>query len=159
MPGIQKYLSRPAQRRLQAFCANRRAFWSLIIFVSVFCLTLLAEFIANDQPLLVKYKDKFYFPVFKTYTEQEFGGDFPTPADYRDSFIADNINRNGYIIFPPLPYSFNTVDYDLETPTPSAPAQNHLLGTDDEGRDILSRIIYGLRISVIFALYANSKIS
>ena len=115
------------------------------------CLTLLAEFIANDQPLLVKYKDKFYFPVFKTYTEQEFGGDFPTPADYRDSFIADNINRNGYIIFPPLPYSFNTVDYDLETPTPSAPAKNHLLGTDDEGRDILSRIIYGLRISVIFA--------
>ena len=151
MPGIQKYLSRPAQRRLQAFCANRRAFWSLIIFVSVFCLTLLAEFIANDQPLLVKYKDKFYFPVFKTYTEQEFGGDFPTPADYRDSFIADNINRNGYMIFPPLPYSFNTVDYDLETPTPSAPAKNHLLGTDDEGRDILSRIIYGLRISVIFA--------
>lgn len=151
MPGVQKYLSRPAQRRLRAFCANRRAFWSLIIFVSVFCLTLLAELIANDQPLLVKYKDKFYFPVFKTYTEQEFGGDFPTPADYRDSFIADNINRNGYMIFPPLPYSFNTVDYDLETPTPSAPAKNHLLGTDDEGRDILSRIIYGLRISVIFA--------
>ncbi len=148
---MQKYLSRPAQRRLRAFCANRRAFWSLIIFVSVFCLTLLAELIANDQPLLVKYKDKFYFPVFKTYTEQEFGGDFPTPADYRDSFIADNINRNGYMIFPPLPYSFNTVDYDLETPTPSAPAKNHLLGTDDEGRDILSRIIYGLRISVIFA--------
>ncbi len=123
----------------------------MLIFLSLFVFTLLAETIANDQPLLVKYQDKFYFPLFKTYTEQTFGGDFPTPADYRDPYIAQNIRKHGYILFPPLPYSFNTIDYELNTPTPSRPDKNHWLGTDDEGRDVLARIIYGLRISIVFA--------
>lgn len=141
----------PLQKHWSLFFRNNRAKWSLIIFLSIFIFTLLAELIANDQPLLVKYKDKFYFPIFKTYTEQTFGGDFPTPADYRDSYISDNIKSDGYIIFPLFPYSFNTIDYNLDTPTPSHPDSKHWLGTDDEGRDILVRIIYGLRISIIFA--------
>ena len=141
----------PWHKHWLAFLRNKRAKWSLLIFLSLFVFTLLAEVIANDQPLLVKYQDKFYFPLLKTYTEQTFGGDFPTPADYRDPYIAQNIRANGYILFPPLPYSFNTIDYELDTPTPSRPGKNHWLGTDDEGRDILARIIYGLRISIVFA--------
>lgn len=130
---------------------NRRAYISLLLFCGIFIVSLLAEFIANDQPLLVKYQDKFYFPILKTYTEQTFGGDFPTPTDYRDPYISEKINQNGYMIFPLFPYSFNTIDYNLTTPTPAAPSLKHWLGTDDEGRDILVRILYGLRISIIFA--------
>ena len=147
----KKKLNPITQKRIHAFCQNRRAFWSLLIFSALFLFTLFAEIIANDQPLFVKYKDEYYFPLFKTYTEETFGGDFPTPADYRDPYISNNINQNGYMIFPLLPYSFNTVDYGLNKPTPSSPDRKHLLGTDDEGRDILVRIIYGLRLSVIFA--------
>lgn len=139
------------QRRWLAFCKNKRAFGSLMIFTGLFIFTLFAEIIANDQPLLVSYKDKLYFPIFKSYTEQTFGGDFPTATDYRDPYIKKNIEDNGWMLFPLLPYSFNTVDYDLDTPTPSAPSKKHWLGTDDEGRDILVRIIYGLRLSIIFA--------
>ena len=149
----------PAGRRWQTFCANRRAYWSLLIFSGIFILSLFAEILANDQPLLVKYKDRFYFPLFKTYTEQTFGGDFPTPADYRDRYIRRNIETDGYLIFPLLPYSFNTVDYDMDTPTPSAPSRAHWLGTDDEGRDILARIIYGLRLSVTFAFLLTAASS
>ena len=144
-------LSPVTLKRLRAFRKNRRAFWSLLIFGSLFVLTLFAEIIANDQPLLVKYKGEYYFPLFKTYAEQTFGGDFPTPADYRDPYIKNNIEQNGFMVFPFLPYSFNTVDYTLEKPTPSPPDSKHFLGTDDEGRDILVRIIYGLRLSVVFA--------
>lgn len=117
----------------------------------MFVLTLFAELFANSTPLLVKYKDSYYFPLFKTYTEQTFGGDFPTPTDYHDPFINNNIKQDGYIIFPIIPYSFNTVDYELNRPTPAPPSSKHWLGTDDEGRDILVRIFYGLRLSMIFA--------
>ena len=140
-----------AQRRIRAFAANRRALTALVAFVAVFALTLLAELIANDRPLLLKYDGKLYFPVFAEYTEQEFGGDFPTPADYRDEFVRQNIEKNGWMIMPPVPFSFNTVDYDLTTPTPAPPSSRHWLGTDDEGRDILARILYGIRLSVVFA--------
>lgn len=149
----------PGQRRWLAFCSNRRAFWSLLIFAGIFIFTLFAEVFANDQPLLIKYKNDFYFPLFKTYTEQTFGGDFPTPADYRDHYIRSRIEADGHMVFPPLPYSFNTVDYDLDTPTPSAPSKEHWLGTDDEGRDILVRIIYGLRLSVVFAFLLTAASS
>jgi len=135
----------------QRFCSNRRALLSLVVFSSLFILTLFAELIANDQPLLIRYKNSYYFPIFQTYNEQTFGGDFPTPTNYHDPYIIENIKQNGYIIFPPFPYSFNTIDYNLNEPTPSAPSARHWLGTDDEGRDILIRIIYGLRLSVIFA--------
>lgn len=134
------------------FCKNHRAFWSLLILSSIFLLSLLAELIANDHPLLVKYQDNYYFPIFKTYSEQTFGGDFPTPTNYRDPYIKKQIETHGWMLFPLLPYSFNTVDYNLKTPTPSAPTSKHLLGTDDEGRDIVARILYGLRLSIVFAV-------
>ena len=101
-------------RLYNAFCQNRRAGISLIVFLVLFGLSLIAEFIANDKPLWLKYKGEFYFPIFQTYTDRQFGGDFPTPADYRDPLIRDNINQNGYMIFPLFPYSFNTIDYDLD---------------------------------------------
>ena len=138
------------------FCKNRRAFWALIILCSIFILSLFAEIIANDQPLLIKYQDNYYFPTFKTYSEQIFGGDFPTPTDYRDPYIREQIQNNGWMVFPLLQYSFNTVDYNLKTPTPSAPTSKHWLGTDDEGRDIVSRILYGLRLSIVFAVILTS---
>lgn len=148
---LNKHLSPLTLRRIRTFQSNRRAFWSLVVFLIVFILTLFAEILANDRPLAVHYKGDWYFPIFKNYTEQTFGGDFPTPADYRDPYIQKQILADGNIWFPLLPYSFNTVDYDLDTPTPSAPSKNHWLGTDDEGRDILVRILYGLRISIVFA--------
>lgn len=114
-------------------------------------LSFFAEFIANDRPLIVSYKGSLYFPVFKTYTDAEFGGDFPTPADYKDEFIAGNIKSNGWMLMPPIPFSFNTVDFMMKEPTPAAPGAVHWLGTDDEGRDILARLLYGVRLSVVFA--------
>ena len=145
-----------AQRRIRAFAANRRALTALVVFVAVFVLTLFAELIANDRPLLLKYNGKLYFPVLFEYTEQEFGGDFPTPADYRDEFVRQNIEKSGWMIMPPVPFSFNTVDYDLTTPTPAPPSSRHWLGTDDEGRDILARILYGIRLSVVFCFSADN---
>ena len=138
-------------KKFSIFCKNKRAKYSLIIFLVVFVLSLFAEIIANDKPLAIKYKDNWYFPIWNNYTEQTFGGDFPTPADYKDALIANNIKENGRIWTTLIPYSFNTVDYKLDKPTPSAPDKNHWLGTDDEGRDILARILYGLRLSVVFA--------
>ena len=139
------------QRRVKAFQRNRRAVISLKLFLIVFGLSLFSELICNDKPLILKYNNEIYFPVLKTYTDADFGGDFPTPADYKDKYLIDNIEKNGWMIWPLLPFSFNTVDYDLTTPTPSAPSRRHWLGTDDEGRDIIARILYGIRLSVIFA--------
>ena len=110
-----------------------------------------AEFLANDKPLLIKYNGNFYFPLFQTYTDAEFGGDFPTPADYTDPYIKQNIKQNGWMLMPIIPYSFNTVDMEMNTPTPAAPNSKHWLGTDDEGRDIVARLLYGTRLSLIFA--------
>lgn len=146
-----KKSSYPLRKKLSAFNKNKRAKYSLIILLTLFVLSLFAEFIANDKPLVVRYKDNWYFPVWNNYTEQTFGGDFPTPTDYKDPLIIKNINQNGYLWTTLIPYSFNTVDYDLNKPTPSAPDNKHWLGTDDEGRDILARILYGVRLSVVFA--------
>ncbi len=117
----------------------------------VFTLSLFSEFIANDKPLVLKYKGHFYAPVFQTLTDKFLGGDFETPADYKDPLTKENIEKNGFMIMPLIPFSYNTVDYNLDVPTPSKPDKIHLLGTDDEGRDILARILYGIRLSVIFA--------
>lgn len=140
------------QKRIQTFLQNKRAKYSLFVFGIVFILSLLAEVIANDRPLLVKYNGDWYFPMLCNYNEQTFGGNFPTAADYRDPLISSNIKKHGNLWFTLIPYSFNTVDYDLNKPTPSAPDKSHWLGTDDEGRDIAARILYGLRLSVFFAL-------
>lgn len=139
--------------KVHIFCKNRRAFWSLILFSCIFILSLFSELIANDKPLIIKYNNQILFPALHTYSDEFFGGNFPTAADYNDKLIKENINKNGWMIMPPIPYSFNTVDYYLNTATPSAPDKKHWLGTDEEGRDIVARLLYGIRLSVIFAFF------
>ncbi len=141
-----------AQRRWQSFKANRRGWWSLWIFLLIFVLSLFAEFIANDKPLLVSYENKLYYPVFVDYPETQFGGDFDTAADYRDEFVAELIEEDGWMLWPPIRYSYDTVNYNLPVPAPAPPSRENLLGSDDQGRDVLARIIYGFRISVLFGL-------
>lgn len=139
------------KEKINIFFNNGRAKYALILFVIIFVLSLFSELIANDNPLIIKYKNKYYFPIFQQYTDAFFGGDFPTPADYNDKLIKQNIENNGWMIKPIIPYSYNTVDYYLAGPTPSAPDAKHWLGTDEEGRDVVARLLYGIRLSVIFA--------
>ena len=138
-------------RRIKAFRRNRRAYWALIVLVIILVISCFAELIANDKPLIVKYKDSYLFPMTTVYSDAFFGGDFPTEADYKDPFIIEQIEADGWMLMPIIPFSFNTVDYSLNLPTPTPPSLEHWLGTDDEGRDILARILYGIRLSVIFA--------
>ena len=138
-------------RRIKAFKRNRRAYWALMVLLGCLVLSFAAELIANDKPLIVKYKDSYLFPMATVYSDAFFGGDFPTEADYKDPFIVQEINQNGWMLMPLIPFSYNTIDYKLEKPTPTAPSSKHWLGTDDEGRDIVARILYGIRLSVIFA--------
>ncbi len=138
-------------RRIKAFRKNGRAFWSLAVFLTILILTFFSELIANDKPLIIKYNGEFLFPQASVYTDEFFGGDFPTEADYKDPFIRQKIEADGWMLMPLIPFSYNTVDYDLNVPTPTAPSSKHWLGTDDEGRDILARILYGIRLSVAFA--------
>lgn len=138
-------------RRIKAFARNKRALVSLIVFVILFVVTLFSELLANDKPLIVKYDGNLYFPIIREYSDLTFGGDFPTQADYNDHYLVNNINQKGWMLKTFVPFSFNTVDYDLDTPTPAAPSKTHWLGTDDEGRDIVARILYGLRLSIVFA--------
>jgi microcin C transport system permease protein len=145
-------LSPIAERRFDNFKKNKRGVWSLYIFMVLFLFTLFAEFIANDKPLLVSYDEHYYFPVFKIYPETQFGGEFETEADYRDPFVKDLIQKKGWILWPLIPYSYKTIKYDLPTPAPSPPSLENPLGTDDQGRDVLARLIYGFRISVLFGL-------
>jgi microcin C transport system permease protein len=140
------------RRRLKNFRANRRGFWSLWLFLLLFILSMFAEFIANDQPLLVRFDGHFYFPVFSAYNESDFGGDLPIPADYRDPAIAKRIEANGSIVWPLIPFADNTINYSLPSPAPAPPDRVNWLGTDDQGRDVLARLIYGFRISVLFGL-------
>ena len=145
-------ISPPTQRRLSNFRHNRRGFWSLWIFLILFVITLFAEFIANDKPLLMRYDGKFYFPIFVDYPETLFGGFLPTEADYRDPEVAALIREKGWMIWPPIPYSYDTINYNLPVPAPSPPSRENWLGTDDQGRDVAARLIYGFRISVLFGL-------
>ncbi|HEC14116.1 MAG TPA: ABC transporter permease [Rhodospirillales bacterium] len=140
------------RRRLRNFRANKRGYWSLWLFLGLFMVTLFAEFVANDRPLLIKFDGAYYMPVFTDYAETAFGGDFPTEADYRDPFIKKLIEAKGWIVWPPIPYSFDTINYDLPVPAPAPPSAENWLGTDDQGRDVAARVIYGFRISVLFGL-------
>jgi microcin C transport system permease protein len=163
-------------RRWRNFKANRRGYWSLWIFLALFIVTLFAEFIANDKPLYLRYDGKSFFPVFFTYPETTFGGDFETAADYRDSYLQKLIaEKDGFMVWPPIHYSYNTHNLDLPTPAPSKPTwmlteaeckavverkglnscgdlEYNWFGTDDQGRDVLARLIYGFRVSVLFGL-------
>jgi len=138
------------ERRLRNFRANQRGYWSMWLFLILFFVSLPAEFIANDEPLLVVYEGQAYFPIFRTYAETTFGGEFETEADYRDPFVADLINQKGYMIWPLIPFSFKTIITDLPGPAPSPPSASNWLGTDDQARDVLARLIYGFRISILF---------
>ncbi|MFE8069767.1 ABC transporter permease [Marinobacteraceae bacterium S3BR75-40.1] len=148
----KKGLTPIQKRRLRSFRNNRRGFWSLWLFLLLFGLSLFAEFIANDRPLVVHYQDEWFFPIFETVQETRFGGFLPTEADYRDPFIREEIENNGWLLWPVIPYSYDTVVKDLPSPAPTPPSADHWLGTDDQARDLLARVIYGFRISVIFAL-------
>ncbi len=140
------------QRRWRNFKANRRGWWSLWLFLLLFVLCLMAELIANDKPLLVSYDDQWYFPVWEFYPETRFGGDFETEADYRDPYVKELIAAKGWAVWPPIPYSYQTINYDLPVPAPAPPSADNWLGTDDQGRDVLARMIYGFRESVLFGL-------
>ena len=175
-------LNKINQRRWRNFKQNKRAFWSLIIFTICFVISLCAEFIANDRPLLVKYQNAYYMPILSFYSEETFGGDLRTEAIYSDievecliisggleecwdapeQIITDSQDgiidarkiERGFVIWPLIPYHFSTVD-TLDVPAPSPPDNNHLLGTDDTARDVLARVIYGFRLSVLFALIVS----
>ena len=140
------------RRRLANFRANRRGFWSLWIFLVLFVVSLFAEFIANDRPIIVSYAGHLYFPVLANYPETSFGGEFPTEADYRDPVVRRHIEARGWMVWPPIPFHYDTINYGLKSPAPSPPDRVDWLGTDDQGRDVLARLIYGFRISALFGL-------
>jgi microcin C transport system permease protein len=164
------------RRRWENFKANRRGYWSLWTFLVLFVLSLCANVIANDKPFLVEYDGKYYYPVVKDYPETTFGGEFETAADYRDPYLQNLIReKNGFMLWPPIRFSYNTHNLDLPTPAPSKPTwlltekeceaivqkkglkscsdlEYNWLGTDDQGFDVVARLIYGFRISVLFGL-------
>lgn len=145
-------LSPITRRRIANFRANRRGFWSLWIFLVLFGVSLLADVIASDRPLLVRYDGRLYTPVLVSYPETAFGGVFPTEAVYRDPAVQQMIEEKGWIIWPPVPFRYDTINYDLPVPAPAPPSSVNWLGTDDQGRDLLARLIYGFRTSVLFGL-------
>ncbi len=144
-------LSPVARRRLQIFRAHRRGWWSLWIFTILFVICLFAEFVANDRPILIRFDGHWYVPVLYDYSEDVFGQDFlPTEADYTDPDVQKAIRAKGWMIWPAIPYSYNTIVKNLPRPAPSPPSWRNLLGTDDQARDVLARVIYGFRLSVLF---------
>ncbi len=144
-------LSPVTRRRIAIFRANRRGFWSLWIFLVLFGLSLFAEFIANDRPLLIRFDGHWYVPVLQDYSEDAFGPDFlPTEADYTDPVLHKTILAKGWMLWPPVPFSYTTSVKDLDRPSPSPPSWRNPLGTDDQARDVLARAIYGFRLSVLF---------
>jgi microcin C transport system permease protein len=149
---LNRILSPLAQRRWQNFTANRRGWWSLWIFLCLFTITLFAEFVSNDKPLLIKFDNEYYMPILVSYPETTFGGEFETATEYRDPYVTDLIEAKGWMLWPPVRYSYDTINYDLPVPAPAPPSADNWLGTDDQGRDVLARVIYGFRISVLFGL-------
>ncbi len=152
--GEDRFLGRKisplTRRRLHNFRANARGYWSFWIFLAIFFITLFAEFVANDKPFLVYHEGELYTPIFTAYPETAFGGEFETEADYRDPYMAALIGDEGWMIWPLVPYHHTTVAWDLAVPAPAPPDAEHWLGTDDQARDLVARLIYGFRISVLF---------
>ena len=146
-------LQSPWRRAWRRFRSNRLGFVSLILFLTLFGLSLMAEVLSNDKPLLVRYEGRWYVPVVQTLPETTFGGDFQTPTDYLDPLIRENLAKPGnFAIFPPNKYHHSTINYFAAEPSPARPDRENLLGTDDRGRDIVARLIYGFRVSVVFAV-------
>ncbi len=143
----------PSRRAWLRFKSNKLGFWSLVIFTTLVGLSLFADVLSNDKPLVVRYQGELYFPLIKDYSEKTFNGDFDTPADYLDPFIQTRLTQGGnWAIYPPNPYGPKTINYFAKAPNPSAPSSDNLLGTDDRGRDLLAQLIYGFRLSVLFGL-------
>jgi microcin C transport system permease protein len=142
----------PARRAWSRFRANRRSYVSLILFTVLFFLSLLAELYCNDKPLLINYEDELYFPLFVAYPETVFGGIFETEADYSDKYVKELISSgDNWTIYPLNPYSYDTINFETSLPNPAPPSKDNWWGTDDRGRDVLARLIYGFRLSVLFA--------
>jgi microcin C transport system permease protein len=140
-------------RRWKRFRSHRRGYYSLVLFTIVFVLSLLAGLISNDKPFLVIYQGDAYFPIFKSYPETTFGGDFDTETDFRDPYILKKLTSGGnQAWFPPNPHSYDSINLAIDSPVPSPPSGVNLLGTDDRGRDVLARLIYGFRLSVLFGI-------
>ncbi len=138
--------------QFEKFKKNKRGYYSLILLGVIFFISLFAEFIFNDKPIMVRYQDQFYLPIFEKISEKEFGGIFETEADYRDVEVQNLIEKKGWILWPLYRFSYDTISYEINDPAPSGPSAKNILGTDDNGRDVLARIIYGIRISLIFGL-------
>ena len=149
---IKFRLEKINQERWNRFRANKRGYLSLYLFSILFVLTLFSELISNDKPLLIYYDSSFYCPLVKEYAETQFGGEFEAAADYRDPYVIELINKKGWMINPVIPFSYNTINYNLKGPAPSPPSRANWLGTDDRGRDVVARLLYGFRISVFFGL-------
>ena len=145
-------LSPLTRRRLHNFRANRRGFWSLWIFLAMFAISLFADLIANDRPILIRYDGAYYLPILKTYPETAFGGIFETEAVYSDPEVKKLIEEKGWMVWPIIPYRYDTIIKDLPVPAPAPPSARNWLGTDDQARDVVARILYGFRISVLFGL-------
>jgi microcin C transport system permease protein len=140
------------RRRWENFRRNRRGWYSLWILLSLFSISLCAELIANDRPLLVSYKHSLYAPVIHDYPESTFGGTLNSQADYRDPYVAGLIQADGWMLWPPVRFNAKTINYNLTVPAPSPPSHENILGTDDQGRDVFARVLYGFRISILFAM-------
>lgn len=140
------------QARWARFRRNRRGYWSLWIFLVLFTLSLAADLIANDKPLLVRYEGRLYLPFMINYSETAFGGELNTEADYQDPFVQQQIERHGWAVWAPIRFSYDTINFATEVPFPSPPSRHNLLGTDSNGGDVLARVLYGFRISMLFGL-------
>ncbi|MFA7384091.1 MAG: ABC transporter permease [Desulfurivibrionaceae bacterium] len=141
-----------SSRRWRRFKANKRGYYSLILFSLCFLLSLGAEILSNDKPLLVSYQGNLYFPLLQEYPETTFGGEFATEADYQDPFVKEKLTSgSNFALFAPNPHSFASINLTLNQPVPSPPDRSNYLGTDDRGRDVLARLLYGFRLSVVFA--------
>ena len=153
MAGTKRFQLGPInQRRWAGFKTNRRGYWSLWIFLILFLTSLGAEFLANDRPIMVYYQGGLYFPVLRSYPETTFGGEFETEADYRDPYVRELIDQGGWAIWPPVPFRYDTINFEMSHAAPAPPSGENWLGTDDQGRDMVARLIYGFRISVLFGL-------
>ncbi|MEH6472726.1 MAG: ABC transporter permease [Halopseudomonas sp.] len=154
MFSITARLSPINRRRLERFKQNRRGYWALWLLTGLFVLSLGAELIANERPLLVSHQQQLYWTLWNDYSEVTFGGEFDTQADFKDPYMKEliEVEGNGWIIWPPIRYRYDSINYDLSAPAPSPPTSENWLGTDDQGRDVLARVIYGFRISMLFAL-------
>jgi len=138
--------------RWAQFKNNKRGYWSLWIFLVLFSLSLVAELWINDKPIMVSYQQKWYFPIVEDVPETQLGGDFDITTDYSDPYMIDQIEKDGWILWPLVPFYYDSINFELTEPAPSPPSNINYLGTDDQGRDLLARLVYGFRISTLFAL-------